>query len=465
MPILPTAPQTVAGAETTTPATGASAGAAAEFVAVLDAVVDQAPVAAVSDEVVVAADETLPTDVDLTVDDDAVAVDIVPDSAKVEVPVEVIASPTESTDEAPLETTEVVPVDQPKPAETDEAPVVAPLVAPIAPHIPQQPPRASDPIRSVDDLLLPDEAKTEVVTAPGSATPPQAEHVLRAAPVMPANALAAATPFVNKLTPTKATVQEVSVPDVAKPEMVAPPVAAVAPIAEQASAARAPIAIPIDTPAPRPSAPRRDTLELPTAAPSAPPAVQASPTVLPTTAVTMVSPLAPAPVHDSPLVVDDAAVPEIERLSAEATVSSARAEQLSHPNIRTSITAPPFVRQIAVNIMEIGDGQTEIQLKPEELGRLRLSITSHTDTAVTVMMAAERGETADLLRRHIADLERDLMALGYTSIEFDFGNGAEAGHTPDDTPMTERGDTASDAPAPSGPTRRVTLNSGLDIRL
>ena len=51
----------------------------------------------------------------------------------------------------------------------------------------------------------------------------------------------------------------------------------------------------------------------------------------------------------------------------------------------------------------------EVKLSPEELGRVRLSMTT-AETGMTVLVTAERPETLDLIRRNIdlfaADLER-----------------------------------------------------------
>ena len=108
------------------------------------------------------------------------------------------------------------------------------------------------------------------------------------------------------------------------------------------------------------------------------------------------------------------------------------AERTSHePGSRAAAAAPshalPAPRQIALAVAELGEGQTEIRLSPEELGRVRLTVSSH-DTSVVVQIAAERPETADILRRAAEQLSQDLSDLGYreVSIEFRFGPGADA---------------------------------------
>ena len=74
---------------------------------------------------------------------------------------------------------------------------------------------------------------------------------------------------------------------------------------------------------------------------------------------------------------------------------------------------------------------TEIALNPEELGRVRLRMTS-VDQSITLQILAERPETNDLLRRHIEVLAQEFRALGYDSISFSFGGGKDAGNTDGD---------------------------------
>ena len=68
-----------------------------------------------------------------------------------------------------------------------------------------------------------------------------------------------------------------------------------------------------------------------------------------------------------------------------------------------------------------GDGVIEIRLQPEELGRVRLSMTP-TELGVTVQITAERFETLDLLRRNIDLLQADLHEQGFANLTFDFGS-------------------------------------------
>lgn len=72
-------------------------------------------------------------------------------------------------------------------------------------------------------------------------------------------------------------------------------------------------------------------------------------------------------------------------------------------------------------------GSTDVALNPEELGRVRLSLTAQ-DGILHVAVIAERPETQDLLRRNIGMLQSDFRALGYTDIAFDFGPSGDRSH-------------------------------------
>ncbi|MDO6591418.1 hypothetical protein DS901_09920 [Loktanella sp. D2R18] len=83
-------------------------------------------------------------------------------------------------------------------------------------------------------------------------------------------------------------------------------------------------------------------------------------------------------------------------------------------------TARHVASQIAVAVTERSGRPTEISLNPEELGRVRMTM-SVIDTAITLTISAERQETADLLRKHIETLSQEFRELGYNDISFSFG--------------------------------------------
>lgn len=80
-------------------------------------------------------------------------------------------------------------------------------------------------------------------------------------------------------------------------------------------------------------------------------------------------------------------------------------------------------QQIVAAAHQSGDGKSSVELlfSPEELGQVRLKLTSH-EGIVTVSLLAERTETLDLLRRHIDTLARALLEAGYEGAQFSFGD-------------------------------------------
>lgn len=71
------------------------------------------------------------------------------------------------------------------------------------------------------------------------------------------------------------------------------------------------------------------------------------------------------------------------------------------------------------------DKPVEISLHPEELGKVRMSVTA-ADSGVVLTVLAERNETLDLLKRHADQLSRELAQLGFGSIDLAFGQGEDA---------------------------------------
>lgn len=129
---------------------------------------------------------------------------------------------------------------------------------------------------------------------------------------------------------------------------------------------------------------------------------------------------------------------------------------------------PPLVTaQIAEAARTLREGQMEVTLVPEELGRVRLTMTpSEAGMAVTIM--AERPETLELMRRNIELLARDLSNQGFENLSFNFGgSGSGASQsTPDEQGLDvgrmrpEPTDLeALTAPPPAPP------QNGLDLRL
>ncbi len=138
---------------------------------------------------------------------------------------------------------------------------------------------------------------------------------------------------------------------------------------------------------------------------------------------------------------------------------------------QSPLPAQPPVRPIMMQIIQVvpqlGQQAIEISLSPEELGTLRLSLTT-AEGALTLSISADRSETLDLLRRHAADLSQEFSALGYESIEFQF---QESGQNPpqssSDTLTDDGAPAASDNEAtPEGALRVLKVTqTGLDLRV
>ncbi|MEH6520662.1 flagellar hook-length control protein FliK [Sulfitobacter sp.] len=102
--------------------------------------------------------------------------------------------------------------------------------------------------------------------------------------------------------------------------------------------------------------------------------------------------------------------------------------------------APQIARQLAEVATQASSRPVEIALSPHELGRVRMSIVSD-DNAITVSIVAERGETIDLMRRHIDQLGQTFRSMGYQQINFEFGQGAQNSDHAEDGRPSEQTDT------------------------
>lgn len=91
---------------------------------------------------------------------------------------------------------------------------------------------------------------------------------------------------------------------------------------------------------------------------------------------------------------------------------------------------PDLARGVAVQIAEVisraHERAIELKLHPEELGRVSMTL-SQDGNGMTVSLMAERGETLDLMRRHIDLLGEELRRLGYGTVAFSFGGGGASG--------------------------------------
>jgi len=131
-------------------------------------------------------------------------------------------------------------------------------------------------------------------------------------------------------------------------------------------------------------------------------------------------------------------------------------------------TGRSVAQQIATAVHAEPHGGFELQLSPEELGKVKLSLKV-SDGAISVTIHADRHETLDLLRRHVDLLEREFREAGFTSMSFTFGQGSSDNREHrlgvHDGAMPELG---LASPAESGAQivgKHVHSSSRLDLRL
>lgn len=143
--------------------------------------------------------------------------------------------------------------------------------------------------------------------------------------------------------------------------------------------------------------------------------------------------------------------------------------------IQAAATRMDLPTHVARQIMEIAQNlpgrPVEIALSPEELGRVRLAVSTQ-EAGLVVHIAAERPETLDLLRRNVSLLGDDFQALGYDDVAFSFG--PQTGSDQSDAPQSQDASifaelSESSPPIPPPPTplakNRSTAQGGLDVRL
>ena len=123
-------------------------------------------------------------------------------------------------------------------------------------------------------------------------------------------------------------------------------------------------------------------------------------------------------------------------------------------------------RQLADVARQMPDRPVELTLNPEELGRIRLTFTL-TDGGINVAVLTERGETMDMMRRHIETLAQEFRDMGYSDVGFQFsqnsqgssdGGGATEHHQTLNMPLPE--------PENTSPAKlSLEPSTGLDLRL
>ena len=156
--------------------------------------------------------------------------------------------------------------------------------------------------------------------------------------------------------------------------------------------------------------------------------------------------------------------------TADAAPAARGADRAAAGHPLTGALPAGLGHRLAEAVSQFPDRPVEITLSPEELGRVRLTLTTH-DGALTMMIQADRPETLDLLRRNIDSLAQDFRDLGYQDLTFSFGQERNPRQSPDAGPLIALAETdAPPAPAAIGApghdrTRLVADGGGLDLRL
>ncbi|MBT3141945.1 MULTISPECIES: flagellar hook-length control protein FliK [Roseobacteraceae] len=156
---------------------------------------------------------------------------------------------------------------------------------------------------------------------------------------------------------------------------------------------------------------------------------------------------------------------EISRISDQVSLGLSGPESATTP-----ATRPEVIRSIAAQMVTAAPRGTqppvEIALNPEELGQVKMSVTT-TDTSVVMTIAAERPETLDLMRRNLEQLTSEFRDLGYSDISFVFaGDGSDASGNSDGSHGNQNGSSAEQEQVALNETKTPSAtSSGVDVRL
>ena len=131
------------------------------------------------------------------------------------------------------------------------------------------------------------------------------------------------------------------------------------------------------------------------------------------------------------------------------------------PILLPAQTVRHIAEQIVVSVANDDSGTTEIALNPEELGRVRLHMTV-TDQTVQIVIAAERPETSDLMRRHLDVLQQEFRSLRFQSVDLGFADDGGR-NSPKETPKPTHIAVEAHPDDPT-PTQQI-ISTGIDIRL
>lgn len=159
-------------------------------------------------------------------------------------------------------------------------------------------------------------------------------------------------------------------------------------------------------------------------------------------------------------------VPGLSQLLTEAVLQPGTVHRPETPRL--------IAAQLAQALVAKGERNVEVALNPEELGRVKMRVTT-SDTGITVVIQTERPETGDLMRRHINELADEFRKMGFENVSFEFsGGGASGGQANSEgdqqtsaggTPLAKSDEMAT-APAAETQTQQLRMgNAGVDMRV
>ncbi|MGB0410587.1 MAG: flagellar hook-length control protein FliK [Pikeienuella sp.] len=131
----------------------------------------------------------------------------------------------------------------------------------------------------------------------------------------------------------------------------------------------------------------------------------------------------------------------------------------------TPTDARSVVLQVAAQIVKVDAGKLDIRLDPPELGRVSVTLSTG-DDSISAVVAAERPETHDLLRRHADMLQRALRDAGYADVTLNFSDTTAEQQNGDSAFQQKFGGSSAEPTSPDTTAHSVNLSlNGLDIRL
>lgn len=144
--------------------------------------------------------------------------------------------------------------------------------------------------------------------------------------------------------------------------------------------------------------------------------------------------------------------------------------QAAHPTgapIDRPGSDPRLGQQLVANLPQAADRPVEITLAPEELGRVRLTL-SLSEGGPHLVVQADRPETLELMRRHVDQLAQDFRDMGFEGMGFAFSQ-HPAGSQGDAKADFDGQSAVSDAPleiaSPLTSAPDPIPGRGLDLRL